>query len=130
MTDEVVNEIVKRRDDKDEGGPFKDEQDFWGFVQNKGARLQGKPEDMPLIFDAIMTFKIRSNGEFGGAARELTVVVSDLDRAATKLKEYVDKDAKGSASPTPSPSPTKSSPGAKKPDIPKGPPRIVQWTER
>lgn len=130
MTDEVVNEIVKRRDDKDEGGPFKDEQDFWGFVQNKGARLQGKPEDMPLIFDAIMTFKIRSNGEFGGAARELTVVVSDLDRAATKLKEYVDKDAKGGASPTPSPSPTKSGPGAKKPDIPKGPPRIVQWTER
>jgi general secretion pathway protein K len=140
MTDEVVNAIVKRRDDKDEGGPFKDAQDFWGFVQNKGIRMQGTPEDMPLVFDAIMTFKIRSNGEYGGAAREIVVIVADLDRAATKIKEYVDKDAKGAGAGGAGAGAGGGAAGggkggagaggAKKPDLSKGPPRIVQWTER
>jgi general secretion pathway protein K len=141
MTDEVVNAIVKRRDDKDEGGPFKDAQDFWGFVQNKGIRMQGTPEDMPLVFDAIMTFKIRSNGEFGGAAREIVVIVADLDRAATKIKEYVDKDAKGAGAGGAGAGAGggaaagggkggAGAAGAKKAELPKGPPRIVQWTER
>lgn len=136
MTDEVVSEIIKRRNDKDEGGPFKDAQDFWGFVQQRGARLQGQPDDMPLVFDSIMTFKVRSSGEFGGAAREIMVVVSDLDKSATKLKEFVDKDKQGN-------NPGGGNPGGngnnknnnnnannKKTELPKGPPRIVQWSEK
>lgn len=138
MTDEVVNEIVKRRDDKDEGGPFKDAADFWGFVQGKGIRMQGEPNDMPLVFDSIMTFKVRSNGEYGGAAREIIVIVSDLDRAATKIKEYVDKDAKGAGGGAggggtgggAGGGKGTGAAGNKKTELPKGPPRIVQWTER
>ncbi|MNK97158.1 hypothetical protein D3C87_1174760 [compost metagenome] len=99
--------------------------------------MQGDPADMPLIFDAVMNFKIRSNGEYGGATREITVIVSDLDRAATKIKEYVDKDAKGagggaggSGGAGGGKGGAGGSGGAKPPDLPKGPPRIVQWTER
>ena len=133
MTDEVVAEVIKRRDDTNLGGPYKDAADFWTFVQQKGARLEGKTEEVPLIFESATNFKIRSTGEFAGATREIIAMVMDLNKTATKVKAMVDKEkaaANPGASPSPSPSPSPGG-GAKTPTAPtKGPPRIVYWNER
>ncbi|WP_374028854.1 general secretion pathway protein GspK [Bdellovibrio bacteriovorus] len=67
MTDEAVSEIIKRREDQNEGGPFKCDanggsQDFWNFVTSRGVRLQGDPNLIPMVCDTVMSFKIRSTG--------------------------------------------------------------------
>ncbi|WP_374032650.1 general secretion pathway protein GspK [Bdellovibrio bacteriovorus] len=149
MTDEVVTEIIKRRDSEEEGGPFKCDQgggssDFWQFVQGKGIRTEGNPEDVPLICDSVMNFKIRSTGEFAGATREITAIVMDLQKTASKVKSYVDKDKKAAAGGdqsggnpdpaagggNPSGGSAGGSAGNNATQIPKGPPRVVYWNER
>lgn len=134
MTDEVVAEIVKRRDSEDLGGPFKCDQnggssDFWNFVQQKGVRVQGNPEEIPLICDTVMNFKIKSTGEFGSATREITAIVMDLNKTASKVKTYVDKEKSKDNDPNKKEDPNKKNTDTKDP-IPKGPPRIVYWNER
>lgn len=145
MTDEVVSEILKRRDSEEEGGPFKCDQgggssDFWNFVQSRGVRIEGNPEDVPLICDSVINFRIRSTGEFASATREITAVVMDLQKTASKVKSYVDKDKKAAGGDASGASPGDSS-GSGTPSsgtgggnsatqVPKGPPRIVYWNER
>ncbi|WP_413587291.1 general secretion pathway protein GspK [Bdellovibrio sp. HCB274] len=140
MTEEVVTEIIKRRDDKDLGGPFKDADDFWNFVTSKNARLEGKTEEIPLVFESVFNFRIRSTGEFARSTSEITVITMDLNKTVAKIKDYVDKDKKA-ANPNDPSNPTNPPPGGntggnsgntqgKSDPIPKGPPRIVFWGER
>jgi general secretion pathway protein K len=139
ITDEVANDIIKRRDDTNLGGPFKSKEEFWQFVTQKGARLADKTEETPLIFDKTFNFRIRSIGEFAGVSREITVVVMDLQSVATTLQGYVDKEKQqqpGATDPN-NPAPAKNTaPGAQNqaqspsPTLAKGPPRIVYWAER
>ncbi|KYG64371.1 general secretion pathway protein GspK [Bdellovibrio bacteriovorus] len=139
MTDEVVAEIIKRRETEEEGGPFKCDQnggsqDFWSFVQQKGIRIMGNPEDIPMTCDTVMNFKIRSTGEFAGATREITAIVMDLNRAATKIKSFVDKEKQDPNAPPEDPNkpktPTGGNNNANTNQVQKGPPRIVFWQER
>ena len=129
MTEEVVKAIIKRRESSDEGGPFKKAEEFWTFVEQKGARLEGKTDQIPLIFDSMFNFKIRSTGEFSGAAREITAIVMDFNKTAAKIKSYTDKD-KAASNPGGA-NQKQQSPGnnAQSP-LPSGPPRIVYWNER
>jgi len=135
MTDEAATAAVKRRDDNAEGGPFKDENDFWGYVTTHGARLENPTDQMPLIFDSVMNFRIRSTGEFAGATREITAVVMDLNRMAAKVKDDVTKDTAKPATPavpgqpTPTPTPAPAATNANT-TLPPGPPRVVYWNER
>lgn len=137
ITDEIVEEIVKRREDPEQGGPFKDAKDFWSFVEGKGARLLNNTEQIPIVTSGLFAFRINSIGTYGKASREIEVVVLDLEQAATKLSEAVKNDqpganpganpgATGGANPAPGPG----SGGNASPALPKGPPRIVYWTER
>ncbi|KYG60490.1 general secretion pathway protein GspK [Bdellovibrio bacteriovorus] len=138
MTDEVVAEIIKRRETEEEGGPFKCDQnggsqDFWSFVQQKGIRIMGNPEDIPMTCDTVMNFKIRSTGEFAGATREITAIVMDLNRAATKIKSFVDKEKQDPNPPPEDPTKPKTPTGGnnnQSNQVQKGPPRIVFWQER
>lgn len=132
MTDEAVTAILKRRDDAQEGGPFKNAEEFWTFVQQKGVRTEGKTDQIPLIFESVFNFKIRSTGEFAGATREITAIVMDFNKTAAKIKTYTDKDKKDPNAPTDPNNPnggSKSGSAAKVP-LAKGPPRIVYWNER
>lgn len=134
MTEEAVTEIIKRRNDADLGGPFTKAEDFWLFVQQQGVRLETDPQEIPLVFDPIMNFKIRSTGEFAGAVREITAIVMDFQKTATKVKDFVDKEkakdqTNAEVSPTPTPTPAGDQ-KAKSEAPPKGPPRIVHWNER
>ena len=145
MTQEAVDAIVKRRDNKDEGGPFKDQKEFWEFVNSKGVRLEGKTDDVPLTFDSVFNFKIRSTGEFGGSTREITAIVMDFNKMAAKVKTYVDKEKQQNQQGQPGGNQSsQTQPGSngqpgngnqngnqqKNTPIPKGPPRIVYWNER
>lgn len=128
INDEIADAIVKRRDNPNEGGPFKNKDDFWGFVQGRGARLGDKAEETPLIFDKVVNFRIKSTGEYAGVSREISVVVMDLQNIATTLKGYVEKE-KQQQQPNPSPTPQKPA-QSQTPQLPKGAPRIVYWGER
>lgn len=138
ITDEIAEEILKRRNDTNAGGPFKNKDDFWGFVVQKGARLGDKAEETPLIFDKVFNFRIRSIGEFAGASRELDVVVMDLQNVATTLKDYIEKEKQQeqqnnnpNQNPQNKPASGQQNPAqGQTPPLPKGPPRIVYWGER
>jgi general secretion pathway protein K len=137
MTEEIVAAIIKRRDDKNEGGPFKDAKDFWGFVQSKNMRMEGKEEDVPLVFDSVFNFRIKSTGEYARSTSEITVIVMDFNKTVAKIKDYVDKDKKAQNPPTdPTTPPGGGTPPAngnqqpKTDPIAKGAPRIVYWGER
>ncbi|MBS1970461.1 MAG: general secretion pathway protein GspK [Bdellovibrionales bacterium] len=134
INDEIADAIIKRRDNPNEGGPFKNKEDFWGFVTGRGARLGEKTEETPLIFDKVVNFRIKSTGEYAGVSREITVVVMDLQTIASTLKGYVDKE-KQQQNPQQQ---QQQNPAAKPqnpaqsqtPALPKGAPRIVYWGER
>lgn len=141
LTTEVVDELIKRRTTMTEGGPYKNAEDFWSYAQTKGARLEGDTAEIPLIFDAITNFRIRSTGEFAGATREISVIVMDLDRIALKVAEQIkkeeDEEKKKSGDSSGQQGQSEGQGGQpgktatkQKPNIPKGPPRIVWWSEK
>lgn len=139
ITDEIANEIIKRRDDNKLGGRFKDKKEFWQFIVDKGARLGEKTEETPLIFDKVMNFRIRSNGEYNGSTREINAIVMDLQSVAATVKSNADAAKQQQnqvlgATPTPTPTPGPGNTGnqaqGQSPPLPKGAPRIVYWGER
>ncbi|MBX2989276.1 MAG: general secretion pathway protein GspK [Bdellovibrionaceae bacterium] len=133
ITAEIAAEIIARREDENKGGKFKSDKDFWDFVTDKGARLQAEDtKKIPLSFESLISFRIKSTGEFGGAVREIEVVTTDLDRTANQIKKYVDQDKKEqqqAESATAAPK-TENQTNRQNVQLPKGPPRIVYWTER
>lgn len=153
IDDRVADEIIKRRSDPTQG-PFTSADSFWSWLQNPpaAARLDNQDyKDIPLYFDSLISFRIKSTGEFAGAVREITVIVTDLDRTASRLKKYIDDDVKkaggagagagaatggASGGPAGTAGPAGAGPGAgnstsgQNNPLPKGPPRIVYWMER
>lgn len=136
MTQEVIEQIIKRRDDPNMGGAFKDKNDFWSFVQSQGARLSDGYEDIPLLFESVFNFKVKSVGTFGNTSREITAIVMDINKTADQLKKQLDDEKKLQqqqhlSGVNPTPTPAANSP--KSPNQlanPKGPPRIVYWNEK
>lgn len=150
MTDEVVDEIIKRRGDQNLGGPFKCDQnggseDFWGFAQQRGARLMGNTQSIPLTCEKAINFKIRSTGQFATAAREITAVVLDLNKVAEKVDSFVKAEKQGENAEDEA---NQTGPGGRRNQqqqnqqnqgnqrqnqqqgLTKGPPRIVFWSEK
>ncbi|WP_413287882.1 general secretion pathway protein GspK [Bdellovibrio sp. HCB337] len=134
ITDEIADEIIKRRGDPNLGGPFKNKEDFWGFITGRGARLGEKTEETPLVFDKVTNFRIKSTGEYAGVSREIVAVVMDLQSVANTVKGYVDKEKQQQQQPGATPTPTPNNPQnpaqSQSAPLPKGPPRIVYWGER
>ncbi len=140
ITDEIYEEIVKRLGNPAEGGPFKDANDFWQFLQSRGAALTVPQADVPIVTSGLFSFRISSIGNFGSSRREIEIVTMDLDQAAARLNEQVSNDIK-KENPTAENPPDSKLPGGSPPatgpgsaatanPLPKGPPRIVYWTEK
>ncbi|MEK6774679.1 MAG: type II secretion system protein GspK [Bdellovibrionota bacterium] len=139
ITEEIVNEIKKRVSNPAEGGPFKNAEEFWQFLQARGARITVTQADVPIVTSGLFSFGISSIGNFGSSTREINVIVMDLNQAATRLNDLVKADAKkdnpqaeadaaaDKTAGTPVAGP--GSPSATNP-LPKGIPRIVYWTEK
>lgn len=144
MTDEAIKEAVERRTNSDLGGPFTGEGDacrngFREFVESRGARLSQEFNQIPMICDKVFNFRIKSTGIYGSGKfvlqNTITAVVMDINQAAQQIKTSVtkEKEESGEAAPPPStgdnPATGPSSAGTKQEPLPKGPPRIVYWTE-
>lgn len=143
IKDEVVSKILGRRNDPDKG-PFKDEKDFWGFVNAEGGNVSEETQKtIPLIFSQVVNFRIRSTGEFGGANREIEAVVFDFSNVgktiATRLQDEATAAIGGGGDQQNPQSPGGSGAGTGKDKnnqnksnepLPKGPPRIVYFIER
>lgn len=134
ITDEIAGEIIKRRDDNNLGGPFQDgsdscKSDFWNFVTSKGGRVDKTVEDStPLRCNKVINFRITSTGEFGGVSRQITAVVYDVKAGAETVATQVKK--QNTTTPTPTPGPGTQTQTRPPDPLPKGPPRIVYYSER
>lgn len=145
MTEEAVKEAMEFRSGPT--GPFKGEgekcrENFKGFIESRGARLGPEFDKIPMVCNKVYNFKIKSDGIFGTGShsirKTITAIVFDVSKTANVLKTYVDKERKeanpGASNPAganpASGDQTGSTSGAPKQDLlPKGPPRIVYWTE-
>lgn len=127
FTDELVGELIKRRDDLNLGGPYQNADDFWNYVRQMRGQINGDPTQIPLVFDTITNFRIRSVGEFAGAAREITAIVMDVDRVAQKVADQLIAEKAEQEGKEP---PKKNTTNGSKKTQTKGPPRIVSWDER
>ncbi len=148
INDESIKEVLERRDDPDKGGPFKgagsDEcrNDFKNFILSHGARLESEFDKIPFSCDKVLNFRIQATGRSGsgkGAVqKKLTAIVININRMASQLKSYVDKEKKEAQSQQQAASAELPPPAAKtgptsgaqiKEPLPKGRPRIVYWSE-
>jgi general secretion pathway protein K len=148
ITAEVAKKIQDRVNDSDQGGPFKGGEEgisaFWAFVTGPaGARLEQDPKTIPIVMDSMVSFKISSTGLFSGTARKITAIVLDLNQSAQRTSDLLKKDKKDEKPPDPAekkppppalgpdgrPLPPGAPAQAKTEPIPKGPPRIVYWSE-
>lgn len=137
ITDEIASAVISRRDDPNQGS-FKSKDDFWGFVQQKGAHPSQAAEQIPLVFDKVMNFRIRSTGEFASSSREIVAIVMDVQGVAASVKDALSKQqAAQNTNNTPGTNTNPNQNSTTQPQaqsqnapLPKGPPRIVYWSER
>lgn len=137
LKDDVLKEVIKRRSTPELGGPFKDEDDFYGFLDGKGMRTDNlRKAKLPLIFDAEYNFRIISTGLSGNVKREITAITYDIDSLTPRYVEILDKiDEQDKPADGNQPAGNNNDDG-KKPDdkkkevkVPKGRPSVVFWIE-
>jgi general secretion pathway protein K len=143
LKDEILAAVLARRADPNQGGPFKDENDFFGFLQQKGMRTDNLVKNkVPLYFDPEYNFRIKSIGKFSNVVRTLNVVTYDIDSLTAREVQVLndaEAAATGQAAPTPSPGVTPlgptgvaaapGAPGTAQKKVPTGRPTIVLWQE-
>lgn len=138
ISNEVLAEVLKRRQDIMGAGQFKDAADFWGFLDQKGARVPREVQEAtPISTEGATNFRIKSVGSYNDAISEIEVVTYDLPGTAATVtkamtKDKADQGGAPASGPAPTPTPTSRAGQAatKKAELPKGPPRIVLWRER
>lgn len=151
ITDEAIKNVLERIDDPEKGGLFKGEgdecrKDFKTFIEGFGSQLSADFDKIPFTCDKVFNFRIQATGRSGSGKgaiqKKITVVVVDINKIAAKVKSYVDKEKKEAQSQQSSGQPTgqqqttnpttqtgpKSGTQSKEP-LPKGPPRIIYWSE-
>ncbi len=90
INEEMADRIIERINNLDEGGPFRDEQDFMSFI---GANQQTfNPSKIPLLFGSEYNFRIRSIGEFQNVTREIIAIVYDIEAVRDQLITILDSE--------------------------------------
>lgn len=147
--------IIQRREDKEKGGFFKDQDEFLGFLEGGEINIdtsEFNQDGIPLLFAEEQNFRVISTGNYSNATREITAITYDMDNLMERLITLLDEEDKakdqggadGETDPNPPPnsgegadgnktggneSGGKSSSDNKKIKIPKGRPTIVYWEE-
>lgn len=144
INEEAVTKIMQRRDDQKLGGPFKDDNDFFGFLQPFGVNTKELGKRIPLLYDMEYNFRVVSTGLAGNVKREITAVVFDYANIAQRLadlksKQEDDQDQSGAGKGTgynsqagigtSSPGGTGGEPAKPKIQLTKGRPNVVYWEE-
>lgn len=147
LTEQAVNEAIERRDNPDKGGPFKGRtsqeclNDFKSVVE-RGSRLSPDFDQIPMICNKVINFRIKAIGIYGSGKlavqRTITAVVMDISASAKQIKGFVDKEntpPQNPANPANPATPAQGNPAGPtagnqtQEPLPKGPPRVVYWTE-
>lgn len=145
MTEAAVDKVIERRNDVKLGGPFKDDKDFFSFIQPYGVNVKAIEESkIPLLYDMEYNFRITSTGLSSNVKREITAVTYDYTNLTTRFADLMDKEDQannpsgagagvGTGSPgvgagTPSPGGA-GAPAAQKFQAVKGRPTVVYWEE-
>jgi len=142
MTEEAVDKVIARRNDIKLGGPFKDDKDFFGFIQPYGVNVKNiEDSKVPLLYDMEYNFRITSTGLSSNVKREITVITYDYLNLAARFGDLMDKQDQANGVGTGTPSPgggvgvgTNSSGAAaaatpQKIQAAKGRPTVVYWEE-
>jgi general secretion pathway protein K len=125
---EVADKLINRRNTESEGGQFKSATDFWAAAEQFGARISKETKDQtPIVTDTLISFRIKSTGVYGNVRTQIEAVVSDIDKTASRVADYVKNEtpppSPGTAPSAPAPAPPPAAP------IAPGPPRILYWIE-
>ena len=133
MKEDTVNAIIKRRSDPNEGGPFKNEEDFFKFAATQNVDVKAiQKSGIPLVFGTELNFRIRSTGTYSNVNREITAITFDIENLKARYLTMLDKEE---ASKTPEgkkpPDDGKAPAAAEKAKIvpPKARPTVVYWEE-
>ncbi|MGE4132443.1 MAG: general secretion pathway protein GspK [Bdellovibrionales bacterium] len=141
MTDEAVDKAIARRSNPKIGGPFKGDQDFFGFLQPFGVDVKAiQDSKVPLLYDQEFNFRIVSTGISSNVQRTITVVTYDFPNLADRLAEMLnkqDEQDKGQAGGSNQQNPNSSNPNdpaakqtqKNKIKSAKGRPTVVSWEE-
>ncbi len=138
ITDEIADKILERIANKEKGGPFKNNDDFVGFLQGENLSTDSFNEDgIPLLYGSEHNFVIKSTGSFAGVTKEITAITFDLESLKARyvtLLEEEDKEKSGGGTGTgtgtgsgSTQSQTTQTKAKKK--TPSGRPTIVFWRE-
>lgn len=139
MKKEVVDEIIKRREDSKQE-PFRDATTFWQFVQQSGGAVSSeRQKEIPLTFDSVYNFRIRSIGESANQIRQIEAVVFDFDQISSIMAQQLlddrtassngNQDSKTNSNDNQNNNQNKKTTNSNVP-LPKGPPRVVYFFER
>jgi general secretion pathway protein K len=149
MTEEAANAAIEKREsktDSQDSGPFKGNgeeclQNFKTFVLQKGARLTPEFDQIPMLCSKVYNFRIKSTGVFGEGQyafqKTIVAITIDIAKSATQIKTYVDKEKKDSTQQQPPPQDSAAQPPpagqtagtTTQEPLPKGPPRVIYWSE-
>lgn len=118
FTDDIVDEILERRNDPDIG-PFKNEKEFFDHLESVGINMESfNPFKIPLYYQRDYNFKIKSIGFHGKSnkyTREIVAIVYDFDTVKERLEKLVATT-------------TTTTPTTLKPGAPKAPPITTPTT--
>jgi len=94
ITLEIGKEIITRRNDLEQGGPFADEDSFFSYVGTLGVNKDDfNTYNIPLLFDPVYNFRISSIGEYQGTTKEIIAITYDADSLKSHYATLLDKEA-------------------------------------
>lgn len=146
MTDAAVDAAIKKRDDPNED-PFQGEgqkclEGFKQYIEQNGAnRLTEDFSKIPMVCDKVVNFRIKATGIYGtgksAMMKNIEAVVMDISRSADQIKTSITnekkqdqtQEAQGRQQQQGQQSPGSKASNQKQEPLPKGPPRVVYWTE-
>ncbi|MFN8846309.1 MAG: general secretion pathway protein GspK [Bdellovibrionales bacterium] len=130
ITSEIADKLIARRQNENEGGPFKSADEFWSAVQSLGARITVDPKEVPIITETLTSFRVKSIGVYSNVRSTIEVVVVDVDQIAYRVANKVFEENPPTPPPVQPGQPAPPAPVAPPaPKIAPGMPRILYWTE-
>lgn len=139
MNDKAVDAILDRRNNSKDGGPFKNDKDFFDFASRYGVDVQAlQKSGIQLLFGVEYNFRIIADGIVSNSHRQITAVTFDIENLTTRYLSLMDKEANKAGGPTNPPAdagkggPQQGVPAASenpKIEAPKGRPTVVYWEE-
>jgi hypothetical protein len=95
ITDEIADKALERIANQEKGGPFKNLDDFLGFLQGENVSTDSfNDEGVPLLFGTERNFVIKTTGSFAGVTQEITAITFDLETLKERYVTLLEEESK------------------------------------